>query len=315
LSFAFFGCKDPVDDDTIYYRIDKLEFVETTDIVQYDLLLSPDIPFREILIPVIFNYTGNTSYVNPSLIAVKGNYDANKLSTTIVGEYFSLMKEDESQDTIFNLDLDRYLIAYIYMRINLIGDARFDQQTITSFDLIVHDTAVTVPVNIKISDRRDFGVYRNLINGISKDMNETEYNVSKLTYDETIVSVNNPVKIKSIFYPDRLIIDNFRMHRMLDPFEEYFEIFVDNSLNINADFNTSYWMRARWESPQGLGNGFFGREVIIKYVLKADNKEYIDTWFTIMTYRYFLKNVIIQAEEDILSTNSFFTIKHQGELF
>jgi hypothetical protein len=62
-------------------------------------------------------------------------------------------------------------------------------------------------------------------------------------------------------------------------------------------------MRARWESPQGLGNGFFGREIIIKYVLKADNKEYIDTGFTIMTYRYFLKNIIIQTEANTQNTS------------
>jgi hypothetical protein len=289
----FAGCNNPDETETTEIQRVTLDFVQTSEIAHYDILLSPDINFRDIVVPAVFNF-GWPADSDVSLVAIKGTLNTKQIRVTISSTSFRAVNETEEQDNLFaTVQAEQYLILNIFMRMELIDDSPLLEQNITSFVFIINGALRTIPVDIKIYDRRSFGVYRS-INDVPQEDATTEFITVKKANLSFTFDTNAAVNVKSLSYPDVQLLNNFKAFSMKDSYTYDTELSVDSNLNINVDIKRGQSFKGEWDHPL-LGYGYFGKEVIVTYLLRADNKEYIETYFAIRQYHHYVKSVIITS--------------------
>jgi hypothetical protein len=287
------GCNSPDEPQTIEIQRVTLEFVQTSEIAHYDILLSPDISVRDIVVPALFNFGWPTDS-DVSLTAINGTLNTKQIKTTITSTSFRSVNETEEQDKLFApVQVEQYLILNIFMRMELISDSDFQEQNISSFEFMINGVSRTIPVDIKIYDRRSFGVYRRINDWDTVASQTTQFITTKQT-PGLIFDTSSNVNIKLLCYPDLQLLENFKVFSMKNFYTPNTELDINNNLNMNLDMLKGQMIMGEWDHAL-LGYGYFGKEVIVKYLLRADNKEYIETGFAIMQYHHYVKNVIITS--------------------
>ncbi|MDR0752096.1 MAG: hypothetical protein LBF12_05920 [Christensenellaceae bacterium] len=273
------------DEDTIIPPTENpLEFIPISSAATGQFLLSPFIPRRGLILPIPVESSPGQAELACSVKNVTS--DTNRLS-------YKAQYSDCSRgfyDPISSENPDFYVV-HIYFDIALLGDEEFDIFKITTIDLLLNYQEISLPVNITIYDRRDYGII---------DPNwtppKTTYGYQfdkyfKRQYSKPFISLESNQKLISLENPDGTPLENIKMlvHTLSNNYLQNLNINGENSLNINFQPTESVYLYLYWDVD--CYSGYISHELIVRYII--DDNEYFISYFVNLFNTNFMSNVFI----------------------